>query len=259
MAQTDTTGQLSWLLDNLVSQVEHVQQAVILSRDGLVVAASQGLTREDGDHLSALAAGVQSLARGAGRHFRGGEVRQTIIEMEQAFLFVIAAGKGTCLAVLTSAEANVGLIAYEMAMLVRRMGKYLAAEPRFPEHEIARMIPRDGHGERWFDQEAGPVVRPYAVTKGRTLPNGGASLRPHRRRRRHRRAAVRPVPARPGAPADPWRLPPSDADRRPDLRDRPSPRGGARPAGRSHERGDGANRLRATTARARPAPTEDGA
>ena len=52
-------------------------------------------------------------------------------------LFVIAAGKGTCLAVLTSADPNVGLIAYEMAMLVRRMGKYLDAEPRFPDHEIA--------------------------------------------------------------------------------------------------------------------------
>ena len=38
------------------------------------------------------------------------------------------------------------------------------------------MISRDGHGERWFDHEAGPVVRPYAVTKGRTLPGGGASL-----------------------------------------------------------------------------------
>jgi len=137
MAQTDITGQLSWLLDNLVNQVEHVQQAVILSSDGLVVAASQGLTREDGDHLSALAAGVQSLARGTGRHFRGGEVRQTIIEMEHAFLFIITAGRGTSLAVLTSADPNVGVIAYEMAMLVRRMGKYLAAEPRFPEHEIA--------------------------------------------------------------------------------------------------------------------------
>lgn len=135
MAQTDTTGQLSWLLDNLVSQVEHVQQALILSRDGLVVAASQGLTREDGEHLSALAAGVQSLAQGTGRHFRGGNVRQTIIEMEFAFLFVVAAGQGTCLAVLTSAEPNAGLIAYEMAMLVRRMGKYLASEPRFPDHE----------------------------------------------------------------------------------------------------------------------------
>ena len=137
MAQTDTIGQLSWLLDNLVNQVEHVQQALILSRDGLVVAASQSLTREDGEHLSALAAGVQSLARGTGLHFKGGDVRQTIIEMEHAFLFVSTAGKGTCLVVLTSAEPNVGVIAYEMAMLVRRMGKYLAAEPRFPDQEIA--------------------------------------------------------------------------------------------------------------------------
>ena len=67
MAQTDTTGQLSWLLDNLVGQVEHVQQALILSRDGLVVAASRGLTSEDSEHLSALAAGLQSLARGTGQ------------------------------------------------------------------------------------------------------------------------------------------------------------------------------------------------
>jgi predicted regulator of Ras-like GTPase activity (Roadblock/LC7/MglB family) len=137
MAETDTIGRLSWLLDNLVNQVEHVQQALVLSRDGLVVAASKSLTREDGEHLSALAAGVQSLARGTGLHFKGGEVRQTIIEMEHAFLFVSTAGKGTCLAVLTSAEPNVGVIAYEKAMLVRRMGKYLASEPRFPGHEIA--------------------------------------------------------------------------------------------------------------------------
>jgi hypothetical protein len=38
------------------------------------------------------------------------------------------------------------------------------------------MTPRGGYGERWLDQEAGPVVRPYAVTKGRTLAGGGASL-----------------------------------------------------------------------------------
>jgi uncharacterized protein len=136
MAQTDTTGQLSWLLDNLVEQVEPVEQALVLSRDGLVVAASRGLTREDSEHLSALAAGVQSLARGTGQHFHGGRVRQTIIEMENAFLFVIAAGRGTCLAVLTSADPNVGVVAYEMAILVRRMGKYLEAEPRFHADEI---------------------------------------------------------------------------------------------------------------------------
>jgi len=137
MTQADAAGQLGWLLDNLAGRVQHVRQALVLSRDGLVVATSQNVSREDGDHLSALAAGVQSLARGAGRQFAGGEVRQTIIEMESAFLFIMAAGEGACLAVLSSADANVGVMAYEMAMLVRRMGKHLAAPPRFHDHEAA--------------------------------------------------------------------------------------------------------------------------
>jgi Protein of unknown function (DUF742) len=34
----------------------------------------------------------------------------------------------------------------------------------------------DGYGDRWFDRDAGPVVRPYALTKGRTLPSGGESF-----------------------------------------------------------------------------------
>jgi hypothetical protein len=34
----------------------------------------------------------------------------------------------------------------------------------------------DGSGDRWFDRDAGPVVRPYALTKGRTLPSGGESF-----------------------------------------------------------------------------------
>jgi len=135
MAEVSTAGQLSWLLDSLVGQVEQIRQAVVLSRDGLVVAASQNMSREDGEHMSAVAAGMQSLARGAGQHFAGGEVRQTIIEMESAFLFVMAAGEGTCLSVLSSADANVGVVAYEMAMLTRRMGKYLSAPSRFPSHE----------------------------------------------------------------------------------------------------------------------------
>ena len=38
------------------------------------------------------------------------------------------------------------------------------------------MTSRDGYGDRWFDREAGPVVRPYALTRGRTLPSGGAAF-----------------------------------------------------------------------------------
>ena len=124
------TGDLNWLLDDLVSRVTEVSKAVILTRDGLVVGASKGLTREDAEHLSAMAAGLQSLARGAGRHFGGGQVRQTVVEMENAFLFVTAAGEGSCLAALTSATADVGLVAFEMAVLVKRVGPHLLVNPR---------------------------------------------------------------------------------------------------------------------------------
>jgi predicted regulator of Ras-like GTPase activity (Roadblock/LC7/MglB family) len=123
-------GGLDWLLDELVTRVAQVLHAVILSRDGLVIGASQSIGREDAEHLSALAAGFQSLARGAGRHFHGGAVRQTIIEMEEAFLFVTAAGQGSCLAVLSPADADVGLVAYEMAMLVKRVGQHMSVQSR---------------------------------------------------------------------------------------------------------------------------------
>ena len=123
-------GDLGWLLNDLVTRVHEIDKAVILSRDGLVTGASRDLTREDAEHLSAVAAGVQSLARGAGRHFGGGRVRQTIVEMENAFLFVTAAGEDSCLAVLTPATADVGLIAFEMAVLVKRVGPHLDVHPR---------------------------------------------------------------------------------------------------------------------------------
>src|SRR2546430_5268568 len=123
-------GQLDWLLDDLVARVPPIEKAVILSRDGLVIGASGGLSREDAEYLSAVASGFQSLARGTGRHFGGGAVRQTIVEMDEAFLFVTAAGQGACLAVLAGADSDIGVIAYEMAMLVSRVGQTLTAPTR---------------------------------------------------------------------------------------------------------------------------------
>lgn len=122
---------LGWLLDDLSERVEQFKRAVILSRDGLVIASSRDLSREEAEHLAALAAGLQSLARGAGEHFGVGEVRQCIVELTEALLFVTAAGHGSCLAVLCSADADAGLVAYEMAMLVKRAGPHLATHSRF--------------------------------------------------------------------------------------------------------------------------------
>ncbi len=127
---TKQSANLTWLLDDLVERVPTAQQAVVLSADGLMMGASAGLSREDAEHLSAMAAGFQSLAKGASRHFRAGPVRQTVVEMESAFLVVTAAGHGACLAVLAGSDADLGLIAYEMAMLVTRVGEFLQAPER---------------------------------------------------------------------------------------------------------------------------------
>ncbi|MDG4859843.1 roadblock/LC7 domain-containing protein [Streptomyces sp. T-3] len=125
-----TTGELNWLLDDLVSRVASIRKAVVLSGDGLPTGLSQNLSREDSEHLAAVASGFHSLAKGVGRHFDAGRVRQTVVELDDAFLFVTAAGDGSCLAVLSDADSDVGLVAYEMTLLVKRVGAHLATAPR---------------------------------------------------------------------------------------------------------------------------------
>ncbi|MFM9694157.1 roadblock/LC7 domain-containing protein [Streptomyces europaeiscabiei] len=124
---------LGWLLDDLTERVEPIRHALVLSNDGLVTAASTGLRREDSEHLAAVSSGLHSLAKGSGRHFGAGDVRQTMIEFDDAVLFVTAAGPGSCLCVLSAAEADIGQIAYEMTLLVNRVGEHLKVDARHPE------------------------------------------------------------------------------------------------------------------------------
>ncbi|MGW0551460.1 roadblock/LC7 domain-containing protein [Streptomyces altiplanensis] len=123
---------LDWLLDDLANRVEHVRHALVLSNDGLVTGASTGLAREDAEHLAAVSSGLHSLAKGSGRHFRAGKVRQTMVEFDEGVLFVTAAGDGSCLCVLSAAEADIGQVAYEMTLLVNRVGEHLGVAARQP-------------------------------------------------------------------------------------------------------------------------------
>ncbi|NUK02353.1 roadblock/LC7 domain-containing protein [Streptomyces lunaelactis] len=127
---TTATGELNWLLDELVDRVASISKALVLSSDGLATGTSRDLSREDGEHLAAVASGFHSLAKGVGRHFEAGRVRQTVVELDEAFLFVTAAGDGSCLAVLTDADSDVGQVAYEMTLMVKRVGVHLTTAPR---------------------------------------------------------------------------------------------------------------------------------
>ncbi|MBL1109240.1 roadblock/LC7 domain-containing protein [Streptomyces sp. 5-8] len=121
---------LGWLLDDLVARTGHVRQAVLLTADGLPLSSSDGMRRRDIEHLAAVCSGFHGLARSAGERFGAGEVRQTMVMLDDAYLFITPAGHGSRLAVLSEAHTDVGQLAHEMALLVRRLGRHLDAASR---------------------------------------------------------------------------------------------------------------------------------
>jgi predicted regulator of Ras-like GTPase activity (Roadblock/LC7/MglB family) len=122
--------QLRWLLDDLIERAVGAEHAVLISRDGLLIARSGSLPEEDGEHLAAIAAALQSLARSATRQLSGGRVRHTLIEMESRHLLVTTAGNGSGLAVVLPADGDLGQVAYEVHHLVRQVGAHLSVQAR---------------------------------------------------------------------------------------------------------------------------------
>ncbi|MGC5167972.1 roadblock/LC7 domain-containing protein [Luteimicrobium sp. DT211] len=109
-----------WLLDNFVRTVPGSRHTLVVSADGLLMAMSEKLDRTSGDQLAAIVSGMSSLTRGAARQLGGGNVRQAIVEMDNGFLFLMNISNGSVLAVVAESNCDVGLIGYEMAMLVSR-------------------------------------------------------------------------------------------------------------------------------------------
>lgn len=119
-----------WLLAALVDTSPHARSALLLSADGMPI-VSHGLDAEHEDKLSALAAGICSMARNVGVTFSGSErVRQVVTELDQLMLFISTAGSNSVLAVLTSRDADAGLMGYEMTRMVKSVAPFLASQPR---------------------------------------------------------------------------------------------------------------------------------
>jgi predicted regulator of Ras-like GTPase activity (Roadblock/LC7/MglB family) len=121
---------LRWLLDRLLVQIGGIDMAVLLSADGLLLTGSAGLAMETAEHLAATGSALIGLARSTGRQFGRGAVHQAAIEMDGGYLLVTAAGQGTGLAVLTGPDVDIGLIVYEMHLLVRRVGSHMSVAGR---------------------------------------------------------------------------------------------------------------------------------
>ena len=121
---------LNWLVGNFAKATPGVAHAMVISADGLPVAISERLDRARADQLAAIGSGLASLTIGASRCFDGGLVKQCVVEMEGGFMFIMSISDGSCLAVLAALSCNVGVVAYEMAVLVARAGDVLTPSLR---------------------------------------------------------------------------------------------------------------------------------
>jgi predicted regulator of Ras-like GTPase activity (Roadblock/LC7/MglB family) len=121
---------LNWLVTNFVERVPSAAHAIVVSSDGLPLARSEGFPPDRVDQLAAVTSGLTSLTQGASRVFEGGTVTQTVVDMQRGLLIVMSISDGSSLAVLAAADCDMGLVAYEMALLVERVGGVLTPQVR---------------------------------------------------------------------------------------------------------------------------------
>ncbi|MFJ6211780.1 roadblock/LC7 domain-containing protein [Streptomyces sp. NPDC092296] len=127
-----TDRSLDWLLENLLEKTPGARHALVLSRDGLKLCWSAGLSTDQADQLAAIASGIQSLSHGASVEFGDGTggVRQSMTEFHGGLLFIVEAGEGAHLAVVARDEADPGAIGHNMDELVEQLGEHLSSPPR---------------------------------------------------------------------------------------------------------------------------------
>jgi predicted regulator of Ras-like GTPase activity (Roadblock/LC7/MglB family) len=115
----------NWMLGNLVRNTDGIRDAVAVSSDGLLLAKSVGLDRDEADHLAAIVSGLSSLAKSASRRYDFDGLKLIMIEMHGGFLLVSTILDGSCVGVLAERSCDLGLIGYEMAVFADRSGELL--------------------------------------------------------------------------------------------------------------------------------------
>ena len=114
-----------WLINSFVSKVPGVANTILVSSDGLALAKSQGFPDDRADRLAAVVSGLTSLTIGASRCFSAGDVRQILVEMDEGYLFIMSVSEGSSIAALADPSSDIGLVGYEMSLLVSRVGSAL--------------------------------------------------------------------------------------------------------------------------------------
>ena len=128
MALSQGSLNINWMLTNFVESTAGVEQAIAVSSDGLLMAISSNLDRPSADKMAAIVTGMRSLSDGAARVLSKGGLNQVIVEMAGAYLFVSSISGGSAIGVVASRNCDLGMVGYEITVLVSRFATQLTPE-----------------------------------------------------------------------------------------------------------------------------------
>jgi uncharacterized protein len=120
--------QFNWLLSQFATNTPGVVHAIAVSSDGLLVAMSQRLERSSADRLAAITSAFVSLANGTSTVYDLGSTNKVVVDLDRGYLLVSSISSGSAMGVLATRSANLGTLAYEMAMFANRTGSVLTPQ-----------------------------------------------------------------------------------------------------------------------------------
>ncbi|MFJ2721201.1 roadblock/LC7 domain-containing protein [Streptomyces sp. NPDC087437] len=146
---------LHWLLTNLVEEVPGIESVAVVSSDGLLLLSSDPGRNDEARQareartgprgsaadLATIVSGIGSLTLGAAKLMDSGAVKHTMVAMDEGSLFVMSISDGSLLGVHGSAECDMSVVAYHMALFVGRAGHVLTPELR---SELRKSLETDG-------------------------------------------------------------------------------------------------------------------
>jgi len=125
MSMIEDARGFSWLLGSFVEQTAGVTDCVAVSSDGLLMAMSSTLGRASAEQVAAIISGLVSLGHGASGCFGFEGLEQMIIAMRRGLLLVASISDGSSIGVVARKGCDIGLVGYQMTLLVERAGAVL--------------------------------------------------------------------------------------------------------------------------------------
>ncbi|GAA3012400.1 roadblock/LC7 domain-containing protein [Kitasatospora sp. NPDC058063] len=122
---------LSWVLNDVL-QVPGARHAILVSADGLLLERSSEIGRDEAETNAAAMSSMQSLSRAVAPFVGGGGGlwRQTLLEYDHGWIFLIAAGSGAYLAASTAPDVDMEAMSFRMQQQVGALGRAMSAAPR---------------------------------------------------------------------------------------------------------------------------------